>query len=408
LEFAYSEDQRIFREKVAEFSRKHISPKWVEIDEYGKIDPQLIRKMADVGLLGLTLSEDYGGQDGSFLEAAIAGEEMAYHGPALSLAVLYLIQCSWPYIVQRYGSEELKQEVLTKVSRGEGAIGIASTEAHGGSDIADVRLKAERRGDGRWVLNGEKSMVSLPTIIERLEWGGGWFTIARTGEPSQRHRTITNFLTLMKKDGVLDERLTYRPWTEFARRGLDTSVVNYNNFELDDMYRIGEVNGGFKVSMEGFNLARSMIGAVCVGCARWLLEQGIDWVKSRRVFGKPIASYQGISFKLAEYVQELEAAKLLSYKAAWTADRYYRHQDPTVKLGDVAKLGAMSKLKCAGLAVDIGEDVMKWFGGAAYFKETPIFRAWLAAFSYVVGAEGTENILRLIIAREVLGREYVG
>jgi len=133
----------------------------------------------------------------------------------------------------------------------------------------------------------------------------------------------------------------------------------------------------------------------------------MEWIKNRNVFGKPISRYQGIYFKLADYWKELEAARLLCYKAAWIADRYYRDKDPHVKLGDVALWGAAAKLKCAGLAVDIGEDVMKWFGGAAYFKETPIFRAWLAAFSYVVGAEGTENIMRYIIGREVLGREYV-
>ncbi|MEM4407508.1 MAG: acyl-CoA dehydrogenase family protein, partial [Candidatus Caldarchaeum sp.] len=127
--------------------------------------------------------------------------------------------------------------------------------------------------------------------------------------------------------------------------------------------------------------------------------------RTRTIFGKPIASYQGVSFKLADFATELEAAKLLSYKAAWAADRYYR--DKAGSLSDVARMGAMAKLKCASLAVDIGEEVMKIYGGASYFKETPIFRAWLAAFSYVVGAEGAENILRIIVARELIGREYV-
>ncbi len=407
MDFRLSEDERIFRDNVAEFCRKVIAPKWIEIDEQGRIEPELLRRMGEMGLLGLTLSEEYGGQEGRFLEAAIAGEELAYHAPALSLAVLYLIECSWPYIVQRYGQEEAKSEVLPHICRGEAALGIASTEAHGGSNVAGVLLRAERRDDGKWVLSGEKSMVSLPTVIDSLPWGGGWFLISRSGDPALQHKTITCFVALMKRAGVRDERITYQPWTEFARRGLDTSVIRFNGVEVDDRYRVGEVNGGFKIAMEGFNLARSMIGAVCVGCARWLLEQGIEWMKNRRVFGKPIAAYQGINFKLADFWKELEAARLLCYKAAWVADRYYRERDPTVKLGDVAKISAAAKLKCAGLAVDIGEEVMKWFGGAAYFKETPIFRAWLAAFSYVVGAEGTENIMRYIIAREVLGREFV-
>jgi acyl-CoA dehydrogenase len=209
----------------------------------------------------------------------------------------------------------------------------------------------------------------------------------------------------MKKDGVRVNGISYRPWTEFARKGLDTSVLTIDNVEVEDKYRIGPVNSGFKIAMEGFNLARTTIGSVCVGCARWLMDRAVEWVRTRVVFGKPIAAYQGVSFKLAEFATELEAAKLLSYRAAMAADKYYREKAGS--LNEVARLGAMAKLKCAKLAVDLGEEVMKIYGGAAYYKETPIFRAWLAAFSYVIGAEGAENILKLIVAREVIGREYV-
>ncbi len=407
MDFEFTPETRLFREKVSEFCAKRIAPKWVEIDESGVIGSDIVELLASQGLLGLVLDEDYGGQGGGFLEATLAAEELAYHAPALSLAVLYLLQNSWTYIVQLYGSEEAKVEVLPRVCRGEALVGIASTEAHGGSDVAGIRLRAERRQDGCWVLSGEKSMVSLPSIIEKVKWGGGWVLICRTGRLEDRHQSITTFLALMKKDGHVDPAIKYKPWTEFARRGLDTSVVSFTDFVVDDRYRLGEVNKGFRIAMEGFNLARCLIGSVTVGCARWLLEQGISWIKQREVFGRPIASYQAISFKLADHLKELEAARLLSYKAAWAADKYYKQKSSTISLKDIAVLGAMSKLKCASLAFEIGEDVMKWFGGASYFKELPIFRAWLAAFSYVVGAEGTENMMRLIIARETLGREYV-
>ncbi len=397
----------MFRDNISEFCRRVIAPRWVEIDEGGRIEQDVIRQLASQGLLGLVLSEDYGGQNGGFLEAALAGEELAYHAPALSLAVLYLLQNSWPFVVELYGSEEARGEVLPRVCSGEALVGIASTEAHGGSDVASVRLKAERRGDKLWALNGEKSMVSLPSIIENMPWGGGWVLISRTGKIEDRHNGITNFLALMKRGGETDSSISYKPWTEFARRGLDTSIVTFNDTLVEDKYRLGEVNRGFKIAMEGFNLARCLIGAVTIGCARWLLEQGVSWIKQREVFGKPIATYQAISFKLADHLKELEAARLLCYKAAWVADKYYKEKREGFGLRDLAYLGAMSKLKCASLAFEIGEDVMKWFGGASYFKELPIFRAWLAVFSYVVGAEGTENMMRLIIAREALGREYV-
>jgi len=406
VDFSESPEHRLFRESVSEFCRKNVEPIWIEVDEKGVIPTDLIERMAQAGIYGLTISEEYGGQGGTFTEAAIAGEELAYHGPALSIAVLFLIQASWPYVLQLYGTEEAKGEVLPEIAKGRAAMGISSTEAHGGSDVSDVRLKAVREGD-EWVITGEKSMTSLPTVIESLRWGGGWFTIARTGDPELKHKTITDFFVPMKRNGVRDPTISYRPWTEIARRGLDTSVITFNGTRVKDHYRIGEVNGGFKIAMEGFNLARSMIGAVTVGCARWLLDQGLEWIRKREVFGRPIASYQSVSFRFAELAKELEAARLLCYKAAWVADRYYFHKDPSVSLSDVALYGAMAKLKCAPLAVEIGMEVSKWFGGAAYFKEVPLMRAWLGAFSYVVGAEGTENIMKLIIARTLIGRDLV-
>ncbi|MEM1943116.1 MAG: acyl-CoA dehydrogenase family protein [Candidatus Caldarchaeum sp.] len=405
MDFRLNAEQSLLRDKISEFCRRVIEPRWLEIDERGEITRDVVEKMAEVGLFGMTIPSEYGGQEGSFLEAAIAGEELAYHGPALSLAVMYLLQCSWGYMVALYGSDEAKHEFLRRIAAGEAAIGIASTEAHGGSDVSSVKVRADKVDDRSWRISGEKSMVSLPSVIENMPWGGGWFLIARTGDPGLRHRTITDFILLMKRNGVRLEGISYKPWTEFARKGLDTSVLTIDNAVVDDVYRVGPVNGGFKIAMEGFNLARTMIGAICVGCARWLMDRALEWVRARKVFGKPIASYQGVSFKLADFATELEAARLLSYKAAWTADRYYRDGQGT--LADVARVGAMAKLKCASLAVDLGEEVMKIHGGAAYFKETPIYRAWLAAFSYVVGAEGAENILRLIVAREVIGREYV-
>ena len=405
MDFELSPEQRLLRDKVSELCKRYIEPKWIEIDEKGEIGREIIERMAEAGLMGMTLSEDYGGQDGSFLEASIAAEELAYHSPSLALAVMYLLQCSWPYMLQLYGSEEAKAEILPRVARGEAAVGIASTEAHGGSDVSAVKVTAKKIDERTWSISGEKAMVSLPSIIERMPWGGGWFLIARTGDPALKHRTITDFLLLMKKDGVRVNGISYRPWTEFARKGLDTSVLTIDNVEVEDKYRIGPVNSGFKIAMEGFNLARTTIGSVCVGCARWLMDRAVEWVRTRVVFGKPIAAYQGVSFKLAEFATELEAAKLLSYRAAMAADKYYREKAGS--LNEVARLGAMAKLKCAKLAVDLGEEVMKIYGGAAYYKETPIFRAWLAAFSYVIGAEGAENILKLIVAREVIGREYV-
>jgi acyl-CoA dehydrogenase len=119
MDFELSPEQRLLRDKVSELCKRYIEPKWIEIDEKGEIGREIIERMAEAGLMGMTLSEDYGGQDGSFLEASIAAEELAYHSPSLALAVMYLLQCSWPYMLQLYGSEEAKAEILPRVARGE-------------------------------------------------------------------------------------------------------------------------------------------------------------------------------------------------------------------------------------------------------------------------------------------------
>lgn len=170
---------------------------------------------------------------------------------------------------------------------------------------------------------------------------------------------------------------------------------------------LGEVNNGFKIVMEGFDVARTLIGAAALGTARWMLEQGREWIRSRVVFGKPISSYQSISFKYAELSTRLEAARLMVYRAAWLADKFYRGGDSSVSILDIANAGgAMAKMLAVEAAIDVGLEVMKWFGGVSYFKETPpIARAFLGALSYYVGAEGTQNIMRLIVARGLIGKE---
>ncbi len=162
------------------------------------------------------------------------------------------------------------------------------------------------------------------------------------------------------------------------RGGIPTGYLRLNGAPVDPEFVLGEVNNGFKIAMEGFDVARTLIGAAALGTARWMLEQGREWIKNRVVFGKPISSYQSISFRYAELSTRLEAARLMVYRAAWLADKFYRG-DSSVSILDVANAGAMAKMLAVELAIDVGLEVMKWFGGVSYFKETPIARAFLGA-----------------------------
>jgi len=328
---------------------------------------------------------------------------LAYADPSLAVPVYFLLETAWPFIVQRYARESVKEEVLPRLTRGEAWVGIASTEPQGGSDVAGERTEA-RLVDGRWLLTGEKNMVTGVSIALALPYGGGFVTVTRTGPIEARHKSITTMLFMVKRNGTVNTGFETRDYEEWGRRGIPTSYLRLNNAPVDPDFVLGEVNGGFKVVMEGFDVARILIGAAAIGAARWMLEQSREWIRGRVVFGKPISSYQSISFKYAELSARLEAARLVVYKAAWLADRFYRGEG-SVSIMDVANASAMAKMLTVELAVEVGLEAVKWFGGASYFKETPVMRALLGVLSYYVGAEGTQNIMRLIVARSLLGRE---
>ena len=159
--------------------------------------------------------------------------------------------------------------------------------------------------------------------------------------------------------------------------------------------------------MEGFTLARILVAAANIGAARWALERAVEWARGRILFDRPIAAFQGVSFPIAEVAMELEAARLLVYKAAWMADRIYIQKEPGLKPKDLNFFSASAKLKAVETSFKAFEVAMKTYGANSYVKETNIARGFLGVLSYLVGAEGAQNIMKYIIAREVIGREYV-
>ncbi|ACB40195.1 acyl-CoA dehydrogenase family protein [Pyrobaculum neutrophilum] len=405
MDFGLSREDKLFVESVRSFAERVIAPRWVEIDEGRWPMAEVAARLGEAGLLGMTLSSRYGGQEATFLQAALAVEELAYADPSLATPVYVLLETAWPYVVQRHGRDEAKEEVLPEVAAGRAFVGIASTEPQGGSDVASVQTKAVKEG-GLWRLYGEKNMVTGVSTALALPYGGGAVAVARTGAPEDKHRGVTLFLALLKRRGRQTPGFTYRDWDEVGRRGLPTGYLTLEGLPVEDVFVVGELNGGFKIAMEGFNLARTVIGAASVGAARWLLDRGLEWIRQRSAFGRPIASYQSVSFKFAELYARLEAARLSVYKAAWIADRFYGG-DVAFAVQDVATAGAVAKYLAVGTAVETALEVMKWFGGASYFRETNVARSLLGLLSYYVGAEGAENILKLIIARNTVGREFV-
>ncbi|MCC6044070.1 MAG: acyl-CoA/acyl-ACP dehydrogenase [Desulfurococcaceae archaeon] len=406
MDFSFSREEELFREAVRGFLSKRLSPIWESIDESGLIPVELIRDMGSQGFFAIPVPEEYGGQGGTFTLAVIAAEEVGYHDPSMATAVYTLLNNAWPYILYLYGSENVKLEILPLVGSGRAFFGIASTEPQGGSDVAGLRASATR-GDGYYSLWGEKIYISgVREALEQLDTGG-WLLLARTGRLEDRHRGLTAFAFIARRNGRLVEGLEYSMLKTIGRHGISTGVLTLKGARTPLDTVVGGEGRGFYVAMEGFNVARIMVAAANLGVARWALEEAVKWSRERVLFERPIASFQAVSFPLAELAVELEAARLLVYKSAWMADRIYARREPGLKPGDLAFYAAASKMKAVEVAFKILETAMKTLGALSYTKESKVNRGLLGVLSYLVGAEGAQNVMRYIVARELIGKDYV-
>lgn len=396
MDFAFSEEEESFRHSVREFCEERIAPRAREIEEKGEIPREIIKDMGGIGLLGLTVSKRFGGSGASFMKAAIAAEEIARADMSMAVAVYYLVEAGWGFLLERYGTERAKAEVLEDVIRGKTFLGIASTEATGGSDISSTSTTMTRK-EGRLVVNGAKTYIS--GVREAAEYGGGFVTIVKT-DPTLGHKGLSLcYLPVDEKGGV-----TINVSRQMGREGISNGFLKIHNAEIQEHYLIGEWNRGFYYAMEGFNCARTLVAAACIGAAEKALELGVEHMKKRKVFGTPIGKFEGIQFSLAEGYTKLESARLLVYKAAWILDRFYREHRFT--MSEINRAVAAAKLVAPPAAFDIIKEVMIWHGAYGYTREAGLEKGLRGVTSYIVGAEGTMNIMKVIISKEILEKEF--
>jgi len=398
MDFSFTNEQEIWRKTVKEFAQKKIKPRVREIDTDKKIPREIIKDMGKLGLLAPTASKKYGGADLDWTMAAIAAEELGRADISLAIPVLYLVEAAWGFILSKYGNKEIKEKYLPRIIEGKAFCGIAVTEPEGGSDILGAgKTKGEEKGKN-WIINGEKIFIS--GIRESSEWGGVHLTLART-DPKAGHKGFSFFAVPIKDNKNIETTL----FEDMGRMGISTGGFTMNNVELPSENLIGEQNRGFYYAMEGFSAARTLIGATCVGAAEGALELGIDHIKNRKAFGRPLGRFEGIQFPLVEHKTNIESVKLLTYKAAWTMDKFYKENKGTHH--DIAITAAMTKLRAPVHAFEAMNEVADWLGAIGYTKEYPVEMGIRAVRSYSIGAEGTLNIMRIIIARELLGKEFL-
>jgi acyl-CoA dehydrogenase len=398
MDFGWTEEQELWRKTIRDFAQKKIKPRVREIDTNKKIPEEIVKEMGKLGLLAPTASKGYDGADLDWIMTCIAAEELGRADISLAVPVLYLVEAAWGFILSKYGTKEVKEKYLPKITSGDAFCGIAVTEPTGGSDIVGaVKTKAVKK-ENKWILNGEKIFIS--GVSESFRWGGIHLTLARTN-PSANHKGFSFFAVPLKDNPNIEISLL----EDMGRMGISTGGFIMNEVELPSYYLVGEPNRGFYYAMEGFSAARTLIGATCVGAAEGALELGMDYIKTRRVFGRPIASFEGVQFSLAEHYTDIESTKFLTYRAAWIMNEMYKKGN--FSHHDVALSAAMSKLRAPVIAFDVMNEVADWLGAIGYTKEYPIEMGIRGVRSYSIGAEGTMNIMKIIIARELLGKEFL-
>jgi acyl-CoA dehydrogenase len=401
VDFSFTEEQELIRRAVHDWCQKNLPLMKVrEIDDKGEIPKDTIKGLADLDLLLMTVPEKHGGTGADWITTCLVAEELGYADISIAVPVFFLVASSWGFVVDRYCSEKVRDKFVKKAIKGESFIGIATTEAGGGSDVANIKSTAKKEGN-KWILNGEKLYTSGTEEAKRL--GGGYFVLVRTSPPptEKHHLGMTAFF--LPADTPRLEIV--KRFEDMGRAGISTGGFVMNSVSLRDYHRIGEKGKGFYLTMEGFDAARLLIGATCLGAAKRAQEIGMEYVKEREAFGRPIAKFEGIQFELADDWAELEALRSLLYHTAWMMDKKYGEGKFSTRT--VSKYVSACKLKIPPFAFEVFKKVMLWLGAYGYTKECPLEMGLRGIMSYMIGAEGTINIQRIIIARELLGKNYV-
>jgi acyl-CoA dehydrogenase len=395
VDYNFSEEQDLFRESIKEYCASEIVPKTEKLEGAKQMPKDIIKALAEFELLGMVIDPEYGGLGMDAVTAGIAAEELAKADPSCAIPVLYLVETSWGHVLDKYGTEEAKKEILPNVIKGNQFIGIATTESDIGSDLGNMKTKIVKKGNN-YVINGEKMYIS--GIAEAIEYGGGHTTLARMKPELGTRGMCMFYLPLKDTPGITP---TYVE--DIGREGISCGGFDIKNVEIPKHYLIGEENKGFYIVHEGYELARGLIALVCAGAATKALENGIAYIKERKAFGKPIGKYEGIQFKLAEHHVRIQAVRELAYKALWTFDQEAKGKASRF---DVSMAIAMAKSVAPIWAFNAINDVMQWQGAFGYTKECQDQKAWRGVRSFTL-AEGSSEIMRLIIARELLGKDFL-
>ena len=380
MELELSEEQRLVRDMVRDLARKEIAPRAPEVDKTEEFPAENIRKMAELGLLGLPYPEEYGGGGGDYLSYAIAVEEIARAcgSTALIYAAHVSLGCGPIYT---FGSEEQKRKWLPRLASGEGLAAFGLTEPEAGSDAGATRTTAVRDGN-EYILNGSKMWITSGAIADVVN------CTAKT-DPEAGTRGISCFLVEQGRPGFIPGKNE----PKMGLKGSVTSALSLENCRVPAENLLGKEGEGFKQMLITLDGGRISIGAMALGLAQAACDEAIRYAKERVQFGQPIARFQAIQWMIADMATEIDAARLMVYRAAAMKDAGVRY----------TKEAAMAKLYASEVAERAAFKTVQIHGGYGYSREYPVERIYRDQRLCSIG-EGTSEIQTLAIARQILGR----
>ncbi len=380
MDFRFTEDQILLRRSVREFAETEMRPHVREWDEAQHFPGELVPKLAALGLLGIQFPETYGGAALSGIDYCICIEELARVDPAVALSVAAHNGLCSAHIAM-FGNDAQKQQYLTPLARGEkiGAWGL--TESTSGSDAAGMRTTAVRAG-ACWVLNGSKTFTTHGRV-------GDIFVAMAVTDRGAGRKGISAFIIEKGTPGLVAGKKE----DKLGMRASDTSEVIFENCRIPADHLLGAEGEGFINTMQVLDAGRIGIAALSVGLAQGAYEAALRYAQERRAFGRPISQFQAIQWKLADNATRIEAARLLTYRAAYLKDRGRR---TTLE-------SAMAKLYASEIAVKAADDCVQIHGGYGFVKDYPAEKFFRDVKLTTIG-EGTSEIQRLVIARQLLSR----
>lgn len=376
MHFKLSEEHEMIRKMVRDFAKNEVAPTAAERDEEERFDRALFDQMAELGLTGIPWPEEYGGIGSDYLAYVIAIEELsrvcASTGVTLSA---HTSLAGWP--IFKFGTEEQKQTFLRPMAEGKkiGAYGL--TEPGSGSDAGGMKTIAKRDGD-HYVLNGSKIFITNGGIADI-------YVVFALTDPESKQRGTSAFIVESDTPGFS----VGKKESKLGIRSSPTTEIMFEDCRIPVENLLGEEGQGFKIAMQTLDGGRNGIAAQAVGIAQGALDASVEYARERHQFGKPIAAQQGIGFKLADMATDVEAARLLTYQAAWLESEGLPY----------GKESAMSKVFAGDAAMKVTTEAVQVFGGYGYTKDYPVER-YMRDAKITQIYEGTQEIQRLVISRD--------